>query len=113
MGNHMAHEGQEKTNRLKFRLHRRRKKDEQFSVLVVHRDLFFQNKCRPAVQEGTASTKVAREHYELTGNEYEVRILRSEPQLNLPNNYNSALAQLHSMERRFQWNPNITGLCQQ
>ena len=40
-------------------------------------------------------------------------MLWSEPEPNLPNNYNSALGQLHSLERRFQRNPNLKSLYQQ
>ena len=37
----------------------------------------------------------------------EVGMLWSEPEQNLPNNYGSALCQLHSLERRFQRDPNL------
>ena len=37
-----------------------------------------------------------------TGERYEVGMLWSEPEPNLPNNYSSALGQLYSLERRFQ-----------
>ena len=42
---------------------------------------------------------------EFTGERYEVGRLWSEPEPNLPNNYGSALGQLHSLERRFQRDP--------
>ena len=48
-----------------------------------------------------------------TGERYEVGMLWSEPEPNLPNNYGSALGQLHSLERRFQRDPNLKGLYQQ
>ena len=48
-----------------------------------------------------------------TGERYEVGMLWSEPEPNLPNNYNSALGQLHSLERRFQRDPNHKSLYQQ
>ena len=41
-----------------------------------------------------------------TGERYEVGMLWKEPEPNLPNNYNSALGQLYSLERRFQRDPN-------
>ena len=41
-----------------------------------------------------------------TGERYEVGMLWSEPEPNLPNNYGSALGQLYSLERRFQRDPN-------
>ena len=48
-----------------------------------------------------------------TGEWYEVGMLWSAPEPNLPNNYNSALAQLYSLERRFQEDPNLKSLYQQ
>ena len=39
------------------------------------------------------------------GERYEVGMLWSEPEPNLPNNYSSALGQLYSLERRFQKGP--------
>ena len=41
-----------------------------------------------------------------TGERYEVGMLCSEPEPNLPNNNGSALGQLYSLERRFQRDPN-------
>ena len=46
------------------------------------------------------------------GERYEVGMLWSEPEPNLPNNYSSALGQLHSLERRFQRDPNLKSLYQ-
>ncbi|XP_075250897.1 uncharacterized protein LOC142343096 [Convolutriloba macropyga] len=40
-------------------------------------------------------------------------MLWSEPEPNLPNNYGSALSQLHSLERRFRRDPNLKSLYQQ
>ena len=37
----------------------------------------------------------------------------SEPEPNLPNNYNSALSQLYSTEQRFQRDQNLKSLSQQ
>ena len=48
-----------------------------------------------------------------TGERYEVGMLWSEPEPNLPNNYSSALGQLYSQERRFQRDPNLKSLYQQ
>ena len=48
-----------------------------------------------------------------TGERYEVGMLWSEPEPNLPNNYGSALGQLYSLERRFQRDPNLKELYQQ
>ena len=48
-----------------------------------------------------------------TGERYEVGMLWSEPEPNLPNNYSSALGQLYSLERRFQRDPNLKSLYQQ
>ena len=48
-----------------------------------------------------------------TGELYQVGMLWSEPEPNLPNNYNSALRQLYSLERRFQSDPNLRSLYQQ
>ena len=48
-----------------------------------------------------------------TGERYEVGMLWSEPEPNLPNNYSSALGQLFSLERRFQKDPNLKSLYQQ
>ena len=48
-----------------------------------------------------------------TGERYEVGMLWSEPEPNLPNNYSSALGQLYSLERRFQRDPNLKNLYQQ
>ena len=47
------------------------------------------------------------------GERYEVGMLWSEPEPNLPNNYSSALGQLYSLERRFQGDPNLKNLYQQ
>ena len=49
----------------------------------------------------------------LTGERYEVGTLWSEPEPNLPNNYSSALGLLHSLEQRFQKDPNLKSLYQQ
>ena len=48
-----------------------------------------------------------------TGERYEVGMLWSEPEPNLPNNYSSALGQLYSLELRFQRDPNLKNLYQQ
>ena len=48
-----------------------------------------------------------------TGEWYEVGMLWSEPEPNLPNNTSSALGQLYSLERRFQRDPNLKNLYQQ
>ena len=48
-----------------------------------------------------------------TGERYEVGMLWSEQEPNLPNNYSSALGQLYSLERRFQRDPNLKNLYQQ
>ena len=48
-----------------------------------------------------------------TGEPNIVGMLLGEPEPNLPNNYSSALGQLHSLERRFQRNPNLKNLHQQ
>ena len=48
-----------------------------------------------------------------TGERYEVGMLWSETDPNLPNNYSSALGQLYSLERRFQRDPNLMNLYQQ
>ena len=48
-----------------------------------------------------------------TGERYEVGMLWSEPEPNLPNNYGSALGQLYSLERRFQRDPKLKELYQQ
>ena len=48
-----------------------------------------------------------------TGERYEVGMLWSETEPNLPNNYNSALGQLYSLEQRFQREPKKKNLDQQ
>ena len=48
-----------------------------------------------------------------TGERYEVGMLWSEPEPNLPNNYSSALGQLYSLEQRFQRDPNLKSSYQQ
>ena len=48
-----------------------------------------------------------------TGERYEMGMLWSEPEPNLPNKYSSALGQLYSLERRFQRDPNLKMLYQQ
>ena len=48
-----------------------------------------------------------------TGERYEVGMLWSEPEPNLPNNYGSAIGQLYSLELRFQRDPNLKELYQQ
>ena len=48
-----------------------------------------------------------------TGERYEVGMLWSAPEPNLPNNYGSALVQLYSLEQRFQRYPNLKELYQQ
>ena len=48
----------------------------------------------------------------VTGERYEVGMLWTEPEPNLPNNYSSALSQLHSLERRLQRDPNLKSLYQ-
>ena len=48
-----------------------------------------------------------------TGERYEVGMLWSEPEPNLPNNYSSAPGQLYSLERRFHRDPNLKSLYQQ
>ena len=48
-----------------------------------------------------------------TGEWYEVGMLWSAPEQNLPNNYSSALGQIYSLERRFQRDPNLKRLYQE
>ena len=48
-----------------------------------------------------------------TGERYEVGMLWSEPEPNLPNNYSSAFGQFYSLERRFQRDPKLEQLYQQ
>ena len=48
-----------------------------------------------------------------TGERYEVGMLWSEPEPNLPNNHSSALGLLFSLKRRFQKDPNLKSLYQQ
>ena len=48
-----------------------------------------------------------------TGEQYEVEMLWSEPEQNLPNNYSSALGQLYSLERRFQKDPKLKSFYRQ
>ena len=48
-----------------------------------------------------------------TGECYELGMLWSEQELNLPNNYSSALGQLYSLEQRFQSYPDLKNLYQQ
>ena len=48
-----------------------------------------------------------------TGERYEVGMLWSEAETNLPNNFSSALGQLYSLERRFQGDPNLKNFYQQ
>ena len=48
-----------------------------------------------------------------TGERYEVGMLWSEPEPNLPNNYSSALGQIHSLEGRLQRDPKLKELYQQ
>ena len=57
--------------------------------------------------------KMLESTMKFTGERYEVGVLWSEPEQNLPNNYSSALGQLYSLERRFQRNPNLRNLYQQ
>ena len=57
--------------------------------------------------------KVLESAAKFTGERYEVGMLWSEPEPNLPNNYGSALSQLHSLERRFRRDPNLKSLYQQ
>ena len=47
-----------------------------------------------------------------TGKRYEVGMLWNQPEPNLPNNYSSALGQLHSPEQRFQRDPKLKELYQ-
>ena len=44
----------------------------------------------------------------VTGEQYEVSMLWSEPEPNLSNNYGSAIGQLYSLERRFPRDPTVT-----
>ena len=48
-----------------------------------------------------------------TGERYEVRMLWSEPEPNLVDNYSSTLGQLNSLKRIFQREPNLKNLYQQ
>ena len=57
--------------------------------------------------------KILEGTMKFTGKRYEVGMLWSEPEPNLPNNYSSALGQLYSLERRFQGDPNLKSLYQQ
>ena len=63
-----------------------------------------QSKKEPEAQRFMEST------IKFTGERYEVGMLWSEPEPNLPNNYGSAQGQLYSMERRFQRDPNLREL---
>ena len=57
--------------------------------------------------------KVLESTMKFTGERYELGMLWSEPEPNLPNNYSSALGQLYSLERRFQRDPNLKSLYHQ
>ena len=57
--------------------------------------------------------KMLESTMKFTGERYEVGMLWSEPEPNLPNNYSSALGQLYSLKRRFQRDPNLKNLYQQ
>ena len=57
--------------------------------------------------------KMLESTMKFTVERYEVGMLWSEPEPNLPNNYSSALGQLYSLERRFQRDPNLKSLYQQ
>ena len=48
-----------------------------------------------------------------TSKRYEVGMLWSEPELNLPNKYGSALGHLYSLEQRLQKDPNLKEMYQQ
>ena len=48
-----------------------------------------------------------------TSERYEVGMLWSEPELNLPNKYGSALGHIYSLEQRLQKDPNLKEMYQQ
>ena len=66
---------------------------ETFSSRI---DVVSQSKKEQQAQKFLESTT------KFTGERYEVSMLRSEPEPNLPNNYSSAFVPLYSLERRFQ-----------
>ena len=57
--------------------------------------------------------KMLESRTKFTGERFEVGILWSETEPNLPNNYRSALGQLYSLEQRFQRDPYLKSLYQQ
>ena len=70
-------------------------------------NVFSQSKKKLQAQKMLESTM------KFTGERYEVGMLWSKPEPNLPINYSSALGQLHSLERRFQRDPNLKSFYQQ
>ena len=72
-----------------------------------HKNQCFQNQRCQSAKEGTQAQKMLESTTKSTGERYEVGMLWSEPEPNLPNNYSSAFGQLYALERRFQMEPNV------
>ena len=81
--------------------------------MVGHRNICFQNKRRQSQsRKELQAQKMLENATKFTGERYEVGMLWSETEPNLPNNSSSALGQLHAL-RRFQRDPNLKSLYQQ
>ena len=65
------------------------------------------------MKERATSSEVPRKHDKFYRLADEVVMLWSELESNSPNNYDSALGQLYSLERQFQRESNLKDLCQQ
>ena len=113
MGSQWNPDGQEKTKYLSFCLHWRCESGWKYpkwwdiETCASKINVLSQSKKELQAQKILESTT------KFTGERYEAGLLRSEPEPSLPNNYSSALGQLHSLERRFQRDPNLKTLYQQ
>ena len=113
MGSQWTHDGQEKTKICQCAFTEDSKVAENiqtwWDIEIVASKINVVSQSKKELQ----AQKMLESTTKFTGEQYEVGMLWSEPEPNLPNHYSSALGQLYSLEQRFQRDPNPKKLYQQ
>ena len=113
MGSQWTHDGQQKTNICHFAFTVDVKVAENIQTWWDIETYASKINVASQSKKELQAQKMLENTTKFTGERYEVGMLWSKPEPNLPNNQSSALGQLYSLERRFQRDPNMKSLNQQ
>ena len=113
MGSQWTHDGQKMTNIYHFAFTGDVKVAENIQTWWDIETYAFKINVVSQSKKERQAQKMLESMTTFTGEQYKLRMLWSEPEPNLPNNYSSALSQLYSLEQRFQRGPNLKSLYQQ